>query len=273
MALLEQTKLLLQKHQIVLKKSLGQNFMVEEDFFQKMVDYASLNLDDTVLDVGAGLGFLSGFMKERCKSVIAVETDSGLVNILREQFIHVPNIRIIEGDIFTARIPSFNKVVSIPPYKISSELLPWLFDKGFDCAIMVLQKEFAFRLVAPAESENYGWLTVLSYYHAKVELLDEICKAKFYPQPKIDSMIIRLEPRMSKPFVLNEELTFERLLKSLFTFRNKKVSNAVFPYLMVARGITKEKAVDIARSLPLHNKRVRELAPEDFGELSNDISE
>lgn len=243
--------------------------MVGSHFFQKMVDYASLSRDDTVLDVGAGFGFLTSLMKEKCKTVIAVEADSKLANILREQFRHASNVRIVESDILSARVPPFNKVVSIPPYQISSRLLPWLFDNGFDCAVLVFQKEFACRLVAPVGSENYGWLTVLSYYHAEVELLDEIHKSMFYPQPRIDSMIIRLESKTSRPFVSDNETSFQRLLQSLFTRRNKKVRNAALSYLKDAWGMPKEKAAKIADSLPLRDERVRELTPEDFGELAN----
>jgi 16S rRNA (adenine1518-N6/adenine1519-N6)-dimethyltransferase len=271
MTLLEETKQLLRRHRIAPKKSLGQNFMVESHFLQKIVTYASLNCDDTVLDVGAGLGFLASIMKDKCKSVIAVEADSSLASILREQFKHISNIRIVESDILTARVPSFNKVVSIPPYQISSRLLPWLFKRGFDCAVLVFQKEFVSRLVAPVGSDSYGWLTVLSYCHAEVELLDEIHSSKFYPKPKIDSMIIRLKPRTSRPFVVDNETSLRRLLQSLFTRRNKKVRNAALPYLK-ERGIPKEGAVKIADSLPLRDKRVRELTPEDFGVLANAIT-
>lgn len=245
--------------------------MVESRVLQSMVDYASLNFDDTVLEVGAGLGFLTHLLKEECKTVLAVEVDSGLARILREQLKVESNVRIIQGDVFKASVPSFNKVVSIPPYNISSRLLLWLFGRGFDRAVLILQREFANRLVAPVGSEDYGWLTVLAYCQAEVELLDAVPKSMFYPPPKIDSVMTLLKPKRPRLFVLRNESLFRRLLQSLFTQRNRKVRNAVLSYLRVAQGAPKESAEKIANSLPWRDKRVRELPPEDFGELANVI--
>jgi len=238
-----------------------------------MVEYASLSGNDTVLDVGAGLGFLTRFMADKCKRVLAVEADTGLASILREQLLGAPNVEIIEGNVLEEDVPLFNKVVSIPPYKISSRLLVWLFNKGFDCAVLVFQKEFASRLVAQIGSEDYGWLTVLTYYYAEAELLDDIPKWMFYPEPKIDSVITYLKSKKPRPFTIKDEAMFKRMVQLIFTQRNKKVGNAVLHYLRSARGVPKENAVKIAEHLTVHGKRVRELAPEDFGALANALVE
>ncbi len=253
------------------KRSLGQNFMIESRFFQKMVDYALLNCDDTVLEIGAGLGFLTRFLREKCKMVLAVEVDARLADILREQLRGASNVKIIEGSVLKVGVPSFNKIVSIPPYQISSRLLVWLFKRGFDCAVLVFQKEFADRLVAPVGSEDYGWLTVFTYFHAQVELLDEIPKSMFYPQPKIDSIITRLKPKRSPSFELSSEVSFQRFLQVLFTRRNRTVRNAALAYLKEAWSAKKD-AIQIADSLPLGDRRVRELTPEDIGALANVIT-
>ncbi|MGD0978471.1 MAG: 16S rRNA (adenine(1518)-N(6)/adenine(1519)-N(6))-dimethyltransferase RsmA [Candidatus Bathyarchaeia archaeon] len=271
MSLLEETKSLLRRHRIEPKKALGQNFMVESQVFQKMAHYASLDCDDTVLEIGAGLGFLTRFMSEKCKEVLAVEVDARLVSILREQLGCASNVKIIEGNVLSITLPSFNKIVSIPPYQISSRLLAWLFQRDFDCAVLVFQKEFAHRLMAAVGSEDYGWLTVFTYYHAQVELLDEIPKSMFYPHPKIDSVIICLKPKKQRPSLPGNEAAFQRLLQVLFTRRNRTVRNAALTYLKQGRNATKQDVVKIADSLPLGNKRVRGLAPEDFGALANAI--
>jgi 16S rRNA (adenine1518-N6/adenine1519-N6)-dimethyltransferase len=205
--------------------------MVESQVFQKMAHYASLNCDDTVLEIGAGLGFLTHILSEKCKEVLAVEVDTRLAGILREQLSDTPNVRIIEGDVFKTSFPPFNKVVSIPPYHVSSRLLLWLFDADFARAVLIFQKEFANRLVAPVGSEDYGWLTVLTDYHAEVETLDYVPKWTFYPQPKIDSVIVRLEPTNPRPYSLRNEKSFKQLLRSCFVKRNRKVKNAVLSYV------------------------------------------
>ncbi|MEM2466296.1 MAG: 16S rRNA (adenine(1518)-N(6)/adenine(1519)-N(6))-dimethyltransferase RsmA [Candidatus Bathyarchaeia archaeon] len=264
MSLIKEAKFFLQRYRIFPKKSLGQHFMVEPSIFQLLASYASLCKSDVVLDIGAGLGFLTRFLAEKCGGVLAVEVDSRLVRVLCEQLGALPNIKVIEGDILKLSLPAFNKIVSIPPYRISSALIQWLFDKKSECAVFVFQKEFASRLVAPAGCEDYSWLTVLTYYHFDVELLDDVPKTFFYPQPEVDSVIVRLKPKVPPPFKLKDEALFARLVQALFTQRNKKVRNAIQPFMRKERKVSKE-----ADSLPFHDRRVRELAPEDFGELAN----
>jgi 16S rRNA (adenine1518-N6/adenine1519-N6)-dimethyltransferase len=273
MSLLEKAKYLLRTHRIHPKKSLGQNFMVEPAFFSSMADCVSLGKNDAVLDIGAGLGFLTRFLADKCKTVLAVETDKAIACLLREQLADVNNVRVIEDNVLKTEIPAFNKVVSIPPYKISSYLLIWLFNKQFDSAALILQKEFAGRLAASVGTEDYGWLTVLTYYYAEVELLEKVPKSAFYPQPKIDSTITCLIPRKHKPFVLENEAAFRRVVQSLFTQRNRKVRNAILPYLKGTCALPKEKAAKRAEALPFHDKRVRELTPENFGALANAVAD
>ena len=273
MSLLEETKSLLRSHRIKPKKTIGQNFLVDPRYFQKLICYASLNNNDTVLEIGAGTGFLTNILKEKCKTVLAVEFDKKLVNVLREQLEDATNVRIIEGNILKVSVPSFNKIVSVPPYQISSRLLVWLFSKGFDCAVLVFQKEFADRLVATPGSEDYGWLTVFTYYNAQVELLDALSKSVFYPEPKVDSVITRLIPKRQPLGEQVGDIAFRRLLQILFTHRNRKVRGAILPYLRGLRGTTKLDAVEVAERVPYSDKRVRELAPEDLGVLANALSQ
>ena len=126
------------------------------------------------------------------------------------------------------------------------------------------------RLVAAIGSEDYGWLTVLTYYHMEVELLDVVPRWMFYPQPKVDSIILRLRPR-KPPFKLKNEKLFKRIAQSLFMQRNRKVRNALLSFMKGMRLIPTEKSDELAKVFPFHDKRVRELAPEDFGELANVI--
>jgi 16S rRNA (adenine1518-N6/adenine1519-N6)-dimethyltransferase len=272
MSLLERTKSLLRSHRSLPKRALGQNFIIEPSIPERMVYHASLNKNDTVLDIGAGLGFLTRFMADKCMKVVAVEADAGLADILREQCSELPNVKVIEANILKADVPMFNKIVSTPPYNISSRLLIWILNQRFECAVLVFQKEFASRLAAPVGNRDYGWLTVLAYYYAEVELLDDVPKSMFYPAPKVDSIITRLTPQKSQPPKLENEGGFKRLVRSLFTQRNRKVRSAVLPYLKIVHHLPKEDALKIAETLPFHDKRVRELTPEDFGALANALT-
>lgn len=269
MSLLKRTKFLLRRYRIFPKKRLGQNFTVDPSIFKRVTGCASLSQTDVVLDVGAGLGFLTRFLAGKCEKVLAVESDSKLARVLREQLRDLPNVRIIEGNVLNVQIPQFNKVVSIPPYYVSSSLLLWLFNKNFEYAVLIFQKEFANRLVASVGSGDYGWLTVFAYYHVEVELSDEIPRWMFYPQPEVDSIIARLKPKKPPPFNLKNRALFKQLVQALFTQRNRKVRNAVLSFIKSKHITTAEKPVKLADSLPFHDKRVRELAPEDFGALAN----
>jgi len=246
--------------------------MTDRALLQRMISYASLNNEDVVLEVGAGFGFLTRLLSQRCKKVVAVEVDPKLVEALREQFQGVGNVELIEGDVLKAPVPPFNKVVSTPPYSISSPLLFWLLERPFDMAVLTFQKEFAERLAAPVGSKDYSRLTVATYYRADVELLDYVERTAFYPPPDVDSRVVRLKPKPKPPFRLKDEQAFFELVQTVFTQRNKKLRNAILLFLQ-RRGVAREKAQELADSLTFHDRRVRELAPEDFGALTNEVLE
>jgi 16S rRNA (adenine1518-N6/adenine1519-N6)-dimethyltransferase len=243
--------------------------MVESSILQKMADCAAVDRSDVILDIGAGLGFLTQSLAAKCKRVVAVESDAKLVQILLEQLGNLSNVSVIHGDVLHVPISHFNKVVSIPPYNISSHLLLWLFNRKFDRAVLILQKEFVNRLVAPVGSEHYGWLAVVADYYVNVELLDDVPRYMFYPQPEVDSIIVRLEPKSIHPFTLKDEAWFKKFVQSLFTHRNRKVRNAIVSFVRSSGASDVERVLEIAESFPFRDKRVRELAPEDFGALFN----
>jgi len=267
--LLQRAKHLLRLYSLFPKKRLGQHFTVNSDMLQRLVSHASITKDDIVLEVGAGLGFLTQLLSSKCKKVISVEVDPKIVRILRKQLHSLQNVDLIEGDILTVSLPPFNKVVSAPPYSISSPLLFRLLERKFDWAVLILQKEFAERLAASVGSKDYGRLTVTIYYRADVELLDYVPRTMFYPPPDVDSMMVRLKPRGS-PFQVDDEDTFFELVRTLFTQRNRKVRNGLISFLR-KREITGKEAVELADSTVYSAKRVRELAPEDFGILTNEL--
>jgi len=267
--LLRRAKHLLRLYGFFPKKRLGQHFAVNSDMLQQLVSHASLTEDDVVLEVGAGFGFLTRLLSSECKKVVAVEVDPNMVEILREQLRGLQNVDLIEGDILKVPLPPFSKVVSAPPYSISSPLLFRLLERKFDWAVLILQKEFAERLAAAVGSKDYGRLTVTVYYRAEVELLDYVPRTMFYPPPDVDSMMIRLKPR-DPPFHVEDETIFFELVRTLFTQRNKKVRNGLIPFLR-KHEITGKEAVELADSMVCSSKRVRELAPEDFGILANEL--
>jgi 16S rRNA (adenine1518-N6/adenine1519-N6)-dimethyltransferase len=246
--------------------------VITASLLQRLISYAEVNDQDIVLEVGAGLGFLTELLSQRCKQVVTVEFDSKLVKLLRERLHDVENIEFIEGNILKASVPRFNKVVSTPPYLISSHLLFWLLDKPFDVAVMTLQKEFADRLAASVGTKDYGRLTISTYYRADVELLEYVPKTAFFPPPNVDSIVVKLKHKSTPPFRVEDEYAFFALVQMTFAQRNKKLHNTI-PIFLEKLGITREKAKKFAHSLPFGDKRVFELAPEELGALINEIFE
>ncbi len=267
--IVSETKHLLRSYRIIPKRILGQNFMVDSSIFSKLNDYASLNVADVVLDAGAGLGFLTRSLAGACRIVIAVEKDPHIARVLREQLKGLANVKVIEGDLLKVTVPVFNKVVSIPPYYLSSRLMMWLFNRSFDCAVLILQREFADRLVAAVGSDAYGWLRVVTCHNAMVELMDVVPKDMFYPQSDVDSVIVRLRPWKTPPFEVKDKMLFRKMMRWIFAQRNKKLGNALEPFIKSMFKISNKEAGKLVFALPFCEKRARELSPECFGELAN----
>jgi 16S rRNA (adenine1518-N6/adenine1519-N6)-dimethyltransferase len=270
---LEETKSLLQDHRIIPNKLLGQNFMVDNSIYPKLSRYATLNAEDIVLDAGAGLGFLARFLANKCKAVVAVEKDPHVALVLREQVRDLGNVKIVEGDVLKAPLPAFNKAISFPPYYLSSQLVTWLLDKHLDCIVLIVQKEFADRLLAQVGSEEYGWLAVITCQGAEAEVLDEVPKWMFFPQPEVESVIVRLKPWAKPLFDVKDKTFFRRMVKWLFTQRNKKLDNAIAPFIRSELKKDKAEAAKRAFALPLRDKRARELGPKDFGAIADALSQ
>ena len=269
---IRRVKAILRAYGLKPRKRLGQHFLLDERLMERLADHAQLSNTDVVLDAGAGLGFLTEVLARRSKEVLAVELDRGLVRALRDRLASYSNVRIIEGDVLKISLPSFNKTVSTPPYNIISKLIFWLLDRpGLDVAVLVIQEELARRLVAEPNTDDYGRLTITAYYKADVEVLEPVPRDRFWPQPDVDSIAIKLV-RHPPPFkVLNEEL-FLALVRGLFSHRNKVVRRAL-RLALAALGMDEREARELARGAPHAARRVRELMPEDLAEVANYVAE
>jgi len=267
----DKVKQILRSSGIHPRRRIGQNFVIDESIFDKMIGYADLRKEDAVLEVGAGFGFLTERLAKICSKVIAVEIDKRLVRFLEKRFKNLPNVELIHGDILKVDVPHFNKIVATPPYSISSNLIFWLLDRKFNVAVLTLQDEFAKRLYAPVGSKDYSRLTVMVYYRAEVKGMDKVPRSSFYPQPKVDSRIVIIKP-VRPPFKVKNYQFYKELVNVLFTQRNRKVRNALISF-MNKRSVAKSEVRKIADSISFSNRRVRTLAPEDLGMLSDELLE
>ncbi|UCD73662.1 MAG: ribosomal RNA small subunit methyltransferase A, partial [Candidatus Bathyarchaeota archaeon] len=169
-----ETKNLLRICNIHPNKKLGQNFIVNSKLIEELVYYAKIEPTEVVLEVGAGLGYLTEALANQAKKVITVEIDPRLIKILKTKFHNKDNLEIMSGDILSIKLPRFDKIVSTPPYKISSPLLFKIFGTSFKKAVLVLQEEFARRLKAIPGTSEYSRLSVMTQLRTGVDILDSV---------------------------------------------------------------------------------------------------
>ena len=238
---LRQTKQLLQSRRLAPHKRLGQNFLVHEHTARRIVAQATISPEDTVVEVGVGLGALTRPLAEVAAEVIGVEADSGIIR-LHEELQDLPgNVRLVHGDILKINLAElYNpgarlKIVANLPYSISTPFLFHLMEhkEVLHSAVIMLQKELAQRLCAQPGSKVYGAPTVLLAACADVEELMEVGPEEFHPRPQVDSTVLRLifypEPARLKHLGSFNQPLFSRIVRSAFAQRRKTLLNALSP--------------------------------------------
>ena len=216
------------------RKRFGQNFLLREDLCERIVEHAHLQPDDVVLEIGPGTGALTPRIAQRCRKVIAVEKDTGLVEFLREEMAEWRGIEIVEGDFLefdiaaaaaAAGVEKFAVIGNIP-YNITTPILERLFEQRavVRSAVLLVQKEYADRLAAAAGTPEYGSLTLFARYHALLEPLMTIRPAAFWPRPTVDSMLVRVLLRERPPVEAPERLLFT-IIRAAFQQRRMQLAN------------------------------------------------
>lgn len=249
------------------KTKLGQHFLVDDEIADEQINFAQINKNDIILEIGPGLGILTNKLSKMANKVIAIELDPVLYSYLIETM--PGNVEIINGDALNLDFPKFNKLVSNIPYQISSPLIFKLINYKFDLAVLMLQMEFARRLIASPNSKDYSRLTVMSSYYYDTELLLEVSLTRFIPVPKVGSAIIQMVPKkkMTKP--LSEPLFFE-FIKLVFSERRKMIKNSILSHFSKFSASRTELKEIISR-LPNLTSRPEQLSLEELITLSNEF--
>jgi 16S rRNA (adenine1518-N6/adenine1519-N6)-dimethyltransferase len=252
------------------EKAKGQNFLMDLDVMNRQLRLARLTPGDIVLEVGAGLGVLTWELSTRARQVISYESDHRLAEYLKRDL--PANVDLREEDALKAEWPLFDKMVANVPYSISSPLLFKLLDSDYAVAVLLLQKEFADRLVARPRTKAYGRLTVSSARLADIELLEVVPPTAFHPQPKVDSAIVRIIPQRSFPIL--DEQTFNTLVRVVFSQRRKMLHNSLGSARdQLAPRVDPDTWKREIRALEYADARPEELAPEELGLLADAIYE
>ena len=215
---------------IIAKKSLGQNFLIDEKILKKITNITDIK-DKTILEVGPGTGNLSSFiLKENPKKFFVVEKDHRLISNLQKKF--KDQIKIINEDILNIDEKKFcqDKLIVFGnlPYNISTEILcKWILNLNdnnfwFENMVLMFQKEVADRIVASVNTSNYGRLAVLAKWKLEIEKICDVRPSSFYPKPKIDSSVLFFKPR-KRFFKINEPKNIELITRLFFNHRRKMI--------------------------------------------------
>lgn len=217
------------------KKSLGQNFLIDKNFVDKIIDIADIE-NENVLEIGPGIGTITYEMAKTAKKVLAVEIDENLIPILQQNLEEFSNVKVINQDILKVDLKkliedefsnqSF-KVVSNLPYYITTPIIELLITSNFPCQDMTImvQKEVAQRMVASANDKDYSSLSVFVKFYSDAKILVNLPKTVFMPQPKIDSSILNLKLRIYDELVDQKKLF--NLVRAGFNKRRKTILNSL----------------------------------------------
>lgn len=252
------------------QKKFGQNFLINNYYATKIIDALHIGKQDTIVEIGPGRGALTEIISSiDCKQRIAVEIDPNLAVFLQSNF---ANIEILQQDILSFSYRNaFNqtgnrlKVVGNIPYNITSAILFHILQNSayISQAILMIQKEVALRLIAEKDKKAYGILTILVNAQANVKKLFTVTRKNFYPQPKVDSMVIRLQFFKNESDIKNYAL-FKSIVKTTFNNRRKMLRNSLSK-------IVPEKNLKKIKSIPL-NLRPENLSVADFLRLTTEIA-
>jgi 16S rRNA (adenine1518-N6/adenine1519-N6)-dimethyltransferase len=252
------------------KKSLGQNFLKDLHYLNKIAAAAQLDVRDQVLEIGPGLGHLTRLLAERAGTVLALELDDRLVPLLQREFREQRNVEIVKADALEypfETLPGKWKIVANLPYYISTPVIQRVlaFRTRFTTLTLMLQKEVAERVAAPPGGKEYGYLSVFVQFFAVPRIEFFVPAGAFTPKPKVDSAVVTLIIRDMAAVAVRDEAFFMRVIKAAFSQRRKTLRNAL-KQLELSRPaldlVLEKTGIDLGR-------RAETLTVEEFGRLSD----
>ena len=274
----KQTKDILNENGIKLNRNLGQNYLIDRNKRDQIIDFGDISKDDVILEIGTGIGTLTIELAKRAKRVIAIEQDSKISEILAKRLKteKIDNVELINDDALNVDFPPFNKIISNLPYQISSPITFKFLDYDFDLAILMYQKEFAQRMNGEVGSKNYSRLSAMLYFKCDVEILSDVSCESFIPKPQIDSSVVKLTPKENK--IPDDEFrTYSKFTRALFQHRNKKIKNALIDSRHIIGNVDKKvlkkrlNSIEDEMILDYLKKRVVVLTPEEILFISQNL--
>lgn len=276
---LQITKNIMRTNKIFAKKNFGQNFLVDDNVLNNIVEMSDVSDNDLVIEIGPGLGNLTEYLLQTGAEVLCFEIDNDMIEILNDRFKNATRLTIHNKDILKVELNDFLKntdkkvkVIANLPYYITTPIIFKLLEykDRIDSITIMVQKEVADRIVAKPHSKNYGVLTINVNCVADVKKLFDVSNTSFIPAPNVTSSVLKITPDKVKEESLNieDKKTFNDLVKCAFLARRKRLANSIANSKLQ----DKEKIESIIMKLDYDiNCRAEELSVEQYAKLSNEI--
>ena len=234
---------------MIKRKLLGQHFLNSQNIAKSIITEAKITKNDVVFELGTELGVLTPLLCEQAKKVISVDADEKLVRFAKSKFSKIDNLVLKSGDGFKTQ-DIFSIFVSNLPYSRSKDAIEWLAQSTFSHGVIMVQKEFAEKLLATS-SKNRKAISIIATYAFEISVVSKVGKNNFSPPPKVDSIILKIIKKNS----INEEMI--QTINKIFSYRRKTIKN-------ILKQFNKETMVD---------KRVDDLSGDEIINLANQILE
>lgn len=268
---------IIKKHNFGFQKRFGQNFLIDGRVIDKIIAAADITREDTVLEIGPGIGTMTQYLAEAAGQVIAVEIDKNLLPVLEETLAEYDNVTVINNDILKVDINELIKgktdkvkVVANLPYYITTPIIMGLFENHVpaESITVMVQKEVADRMQSGPGSKDYGALSLAVQYYAQPYIVANVPPNCFMPRPNVGSAVIRLTSWDNPPVTVKDEKQMFKLIRASFNQRRKTLQNGInnSPEL----SFTKEQVVEALKAMELSESvRGEALTLEQFAKLSD----
>jgi len=270
---------LVKKHGFKFTKSLGQNFLIDDNIVDKIVAGAGIGPGDKIIEVGPGIGTLTREMASRAQNLMAVEIDKNLIPILEDTLGDYDNVKIVNEDIIKADIRGLIdenlgggpvKLVANLPYYITTPIIMRFLEENINVTdiVVMVQKEVAERMNAQPGGKDFGALSVAVQYYCDTEIVAKVPRHLFVPQPNVDSIVIALRVRPERKYKVDDEDLYFKVVKAAFGQRRKTLLNSISSMGSLAKDQVKEALEEAGIDL---KRRGETLSLDEFAILSNVI--